>query len=822
MSTYGYSGPKSNATTGPKTPWLLLGAIILILFWSAFRTALFNGQTSTFEQSVYIAALLSAFIGLLTVAVGWKQFKWSSHKDTLSVLVFLLPASYAVSLISADSQYLALNMLLIVTIYAIFFVASSIIAQDAVVNRTLNLTIMIISYIIVFFGLFHWLGNGPGVTVLVKWLGSPTLESGAYRDAVMIDSNGARLTSVFQYANTYAAFLMAFLFAAVFFVGKARNWWGQAGHGFMLVPILLSLFLTLSRGGLLLLPVVFVVLLIFLKPHRQLIWILHLAISSIVTILILNPVTDLGLSVQQTFSASESFKGWAYILVGSLISASISVVIERWLAPWLEARTTGLSKLKWGSLLIPVGGAVLGALILYIFIGTSVKNILPENVQTRLENINFGQHSVLERLTFYKDAVKVVADYPVIGAGGGGWSALYEQYQNNPYTSRQAHNFFLQYVIETGILGFTIFMAFVLYIFYQYVRSYKRADIEKRESYFMYFIIAFSILVHSILDFNMSYVFMGILVFIGLGGMTAAIDSKPFAKLSWKPTKVRSIYLTVFGLISIVLLITAITFVSASNSFNQSVVAAGSSNDYTQITAPLDKALGIRAHHPDYVGMKADLMGQIFKQTQKEEFFTAAESLLTDTLKSEPSNKQLWMLLNKLYSYKNKSTDIYDVYENNKYRYPWDIEWYEQYMHIASLLGSNSEDKALKDKYFNSVFDSLQHIERGIEHLKTLPEGQLQGRKFEITPKVALHAGQAYYLTGKTQEAYDIMKAHLQEDLTPDPAKPNDTSKRDLLRWYLAMTKKLGLQDDVNLAKLLALDPEEQTKMDSIVNMQIQ
>lgn len=61
---------------------------------------------------------------------------------------------------------------------------------------------------------------------------------------------------------------------------------------------------------------------------------------------------------------------------------------------------------------------------------------------TRLENINFQQHSVLERITFYKDAMKVVKDYPIIGTGGGGWSSLYEQYQNNPYISRQVHNFF--------------------------------------------------------------------------------------------------------------------------------------------------------------------------------------------------------------------------------------------------------------------------------------------------------------------------------------------------------------------------------------------
>ena len=123
--------------------------------------------------------------------------------------------------------------------------------------------------------------------------------------------------------------------------------------------------------------------------------------------------------------------------------------------------------------------------------------------------------------------MKVLADYPIIGAGGGAWASLYEQYQNNPYTSTQAHNFFLQYLIEVGIIGFLVFMSFIVYIFYKYIRGYVQTDDEGRNSHFLYLILVLSILIHSILDFNMSYVFMGILVFLGLGGMASVMNSKP-------------------------------------------------------------------------------------------------------------------------------------------------------------------------------------------------------------------------------------------------------------------------------------------------------
>ena len=813
MSTYGYNAAKADKSAKlSNIPWALLGAVAIFLLWSVFQVALFNGQNSSFDRSIYIATLLSAIIGIILCG-SLKYIHWSSQKDLLNLLVWIMPISYGISLINAASVYFALNMLMIMTMYSLFYNSSTIIVQNDRTNRLLSLILIIISYIVVFFGLFHWLGNGPAVTKLISWMGVNTIESGAYQDAVMTDSNGARLTSVFQYANTYAAYLMAFVFAALFMMTIARKWWEKAIHGFMLVPIILSIFLTLSRGGLVLLPVVFMILLVFLKPHRQLMWILHLAVSGVTTLVILNSVTEIGLAVQEAFSASQSFKGWAYILVGSIISAALSVLLERYVSPWLESKLTGLSNKKWGNFLLPIGGVIVGGLLLFIFMGTGAKSLLPENVQTRLENINFAQHSVLERITFYKDSAKLLADHPLIGAGGGAWGAAYEQYQNNPYTSRQAHSFYMQYLDETGIIGFILFAGFLGYIFYQYIRTYIRADQERRDQYFIYFIIATSILVHSVMDFNMSYAFIGILVFICLGGMTASIDSKPFTRLKWKPKTVRTWIGIVTGVISLVLLITSITFVSASSAYKKASELIQTSNDYNEITTPLDKALSIRPHHPDYVSLKSNLLTQVYKQTQDEQFYDAAYSSLQETLKFEPYSKQLWMQLNALYSTKQMEQEIYDVYDTNKFRYPWDINWYEELMSISVRLASVSlTDQTLKDKYIGTVMESLKHVEDGIEYLKTLPEEQFQGRTFEITPKVALHAGQAYFMNGQTQEAYDIMKSHLQEDLT-------DATNLELMRWYLASAEKLGLADDANFAKITEMNPDEAQSIQGIANM---
>lgn len=833
MSTYGYSTKKNVKTKlSSKSLWLLFGLIAPFLLWSAFQMALFNGQRSSFEQSIYTAVLISALIGIVACATSSKYLKWSSHKDTLTLLVLLFPISYGISIFNAASEYYAINMLLIMTMYVILYVSSSIMTQGDKLNRVFNLFLLGLAYLIVIFGLFHWLGNGSFVHSFVKWTGSPTsipgdyLPAGTYRDAVRLEPAGIRLTSVFQYANTYAAFLMAFLFAALFYVGASRKCWEKALHSFMLVPIILSIPLTLSRGGLVLLPVVLLFLLLFLKPYRQLMWVIHLVVSGIIALAISSPVTQIGTVVQTNFSASQSLKGWAYILVGAVLSSAILLALEKWLSPWLEHKLSGLGNKKWGTLLLPIGGIVIGALLLFIVMGTSVKNILPDSVQSRLENINLEQHSVLERLTFYKDSAKLLADYPLFGAGGGAWGVMYEQYQNNPYTSRQAHSFYMQYFDEVGIIGFTLFAAFLIYIFYQYIRTFIRVNQEKRDNYFGYFIIASSILVHSAMDFNMSYAFIGILVFISLGGMTAFIETKPFSKLKWKPNTYAATSAAIYGIISVVLLFTSISYISAASSYKNSLELGKTSNDYNAISAPLDKALSIRPHQPNYVDMKVSMDTQIYVQLKDEQFYDSAYNHLNEAIKAEPYNKTLYYRLIALYETKQLKQEIYNVYEENLFRYPWDITWYEGYMRAATPMATLSlEDAVAKTKYVNAIFDSLKKIEAGIEHLKTLPEGQLQGRPFEVTQKVALYIGQAYYLNGQTQEAYDLLKMRLQEPLViVSESNPNDvdTTNLEIMRWYLAASQKLGLKDEANLAKIIAQNPNEEAAIQAVVNLKVQ
>ncbi|RAR42400.1 O-antigen ligase family protein [Paenibacillus sp. MDMC362] len=807
--------PSKKGKTRSALFWVLLSGIVLFLFWTSFQTALFNGQELQFEKPIFWAAILATLLFFLWIIQYYNTIQFKDERDWLAVGVLLLPLSYILSLISAASHILAMNMIIINCIYAIMFIVGLFVLRDRLGNRIIQNTFMAVAYLIVGFGLLHWFGQGKAAGSIAKWF-SNTVLNGTYTDAVMTDSNGLRLTSVFQYANTYAAFLMAFLFATVFFVTTSRKWYSQAFHSFMLVPIIVSLLLTLSRGGLVMLPVVFVLLLLFLKPAKQLLWILYCGIAGVASLIISKPVTEIGLQLNKTFNGSGALKGWGILLGVSTVMGLLGWIIQRFVAPKLELLLNNWSARKNSSLWIPLGSVIIGGLLIFLFIGTGLKNVLPQNISVRLENINFNQHSVLERLTFYKDAMKVLADYPFIGAGGGAWASLYEQYQNNPYTSRQAHNFFLQYLIEVGIVGFVIFMSFILYIFYKYIRGYIKGNDEKRNSHFLYLIIVLSILIHSILDFNMSYVFMGILVFLGLGGMAAVMDNKPWKKWNLKDSTARGAYSGLIGLVAILVLITSIRYVQAADAGMEARRILQVSTSFKEIKAPLDIDLNIRPSHPDSVVLLASLYQSVYKQTGDEGFYNATVNLLNKTLKEEPFNKYMYTQLIESYEIKQEPEQAYEVLVNNAYKFKWDINWSEQIINKGYELGTvalGTGDTEAKNKYFKQATKAFAEVQKGIQHLATLPEGQLQGRPFENTPDMILHTGKMYFMMSQPEQAAEALKLGIQEDLS-------QTTQQEIVRWYLAALQKQNLSDDALMGKLTQVDPNAKDNVQQLANLQ--
>ncbi|NHN34270.1 O-antigen ligase family protein [Paenibacillus agricola] len=804
------SSPKSSILF-----WILTTFTTLFLFWAPFQKALFNGNTFDFERPLYSSFLWGAIILFLVSIFLFYNWRFKHASDLLSLIIWLIPLTFIISLVSAASSYYAVNIIYIQLVYVIFFLLGIYLSRSDLGVAITRGGLIASGYFIVIFGLANWFGNKEVIFSLVKMFIADGTSQSFYRDAIMTDSNGVRLTSVFQYANSYAAFLIALMLCSIYLVITSKKWIMTLIHSFMSIIIIVSFFLTLSRGGLVILPVVLLFILPFLKPQRQLLFIIHIILSFGVSLLVLSKVTTIGIEINKQFTSSLSFQGWAIIIVASLINAGIAFVIQKFLAGYIQNKLIKFQEKRFINLIIPVTALIIGTIsIILLFQDTGITKLLPENIKTRVENINFQQHSVLERGTFYADAIKLYKDYPVIGAGGGAWSALYEKYQNNPYVSRQAHNFFLQYLVEVGAIGFAILLLVLGAIFYIFIRSFITNKSQTDEFRFVFYIIAISLLIHSMIDFDLSYVYLGIVLFLSLGSMISKINIGLLGSKWGIIEKYRWIYPSLLLVISLFMFFNASQLLNANSNFQNAVNQAQNNKSINEVFPLLDVALKKHSNHPEYVSYKTDILLQVYNQTKDEKYYNEAVSLIQQTRKKEHFNRSLIEKEAQTLMIKEQFPQALELVDQEIINFPWDITLYEKAISLNFDLGNKArmeKNNALKDQYWNQSIAIYNKIQEKTKILEALPKEQSQGRAFGLTKNMALTLGQIYYINANYSAAEGFLKFNLTEQF-------DDQANLQMARWYLASLQKQNKADQPLLDKLIAKDPKEREEINKLVN----
>jgi len=158
----------------------------------------------------------------------------------------------------------------------------------------------------------------------------------------------------------------------------------------------------------------------------------------------------------------------------------------------------------------------------------AINRMLPDRFYNRLFSHSFDRN--LEyRIVFYQDAAKIIRDYPILGTGGGGWNALYRNYQDIEYGSSVVHNHFLQVWIEAGLLGFLAFTGIWISFAAAFIRNCIKKKVSSRvwQYWTASFIPVFALGAHSIIDWNFTLAAVGIFLFVLLGA------GRSLDKCSW-------------------------------------------------------------------------------------------------------------------------------------------------------------------------------------------------------------------------------------------------------------------------------------------------
>jgi len=795
------SGQLSNltaATASSKTSLLFtFFSILLAIFfvYMPLKNALFNGDTPSSESQIFWSFMIG---GALALGLAFYFATTKKSIPLLPQLIWLMPLCFLIASIGAVSSYNAHRQLSIWVLYAIFFIAAYTLTKSELGEKSAFYVVTGSASLIMLLGMLNWLGSGTlGGILPQSWSA----------DALQLHEDGMRLTSIFQYANTYAAYLLAYIFVCIAIMTLSNQKVMTSISAAMIVPAWMSFIFTLSRGAWVMVPVVFILVLPLLRLSKQIKFASYFIVSIVISAAALPFINKWGLQLQSEYSAGLAFRSWIVLILACLVLALVTYFGNRYVWAKLDAKLEARNTRARNNLLLPVVAIVLAAIGAFLLLGnTGFTKILPDSIGQRIESINFNQHSVLERAAFYGDALKIWQDYPLFGAGGGAWQALYQQYQDNPYTSTLVHSFIIETLLEVGIIGILCLLVIIVGIYYLFVRSFIQKSDEQQVISFTWFVISTAILLHSLLDFNMSYIYIGVLVFFSLGAMLSIVplrESSLQQKLSHGKLK-----LLLPGLLLVVGLIYTVSnmvHLSGDAQFKKTNELY-TEQSLQESIEQLDKAIS-RNGNPNYVDMQLQLLNQAFEQTGDEQWSNKAQIVLDRMSEKEPYLEKMFYRQLDLNEQLGSDIQSIELLQQAIAKMPWEIDYYQRLaathlrIAVAELAeGNNAEAK----EQLEIIFDLMKQIEDKQQQLALLPQEQLIGRDFSITTALARSIGQAHFILGNYEQA----EQYLRQAYTGQFTEQEDITAA---LYYAAVLARLNQDNAAVTAALYAAFPDEQS-----------
>lgn len=138
--------------------------------------------------------------------------------------------------------------------------------------------------------------------------------------------------------------------------------------------------------------------------------------------------------------------------------------------------------------------------------------LLPGFVTTRLQGL-WANQNFIQRLVFFADGLKIVLFNPIFGSGMGTFESTLFRVQDFYYTTKYAHNHYIQVLLEAGLIGFSLLMALCISVWKGLWRLKKQENPLISTSLT---VLLFSLL-HALLEMTWSIGSFSIIMFSALG-----------------------------------------------------------------------------------------------------------------------------------------------------------------------------------------------------------------------------------------------------------------------------------------------------------------
>jgi O-antigen ligase len=153
-------------------------------------------------------------------------------------------------------------------------------------------------------------------------------------------------------------------------------------------------------------------------------------------------------------------------------------------------------------------------------------------VLARFEQMREPGYLQLEgRITIWTDASRLVRDYPLVGTGLGTFGTAFRRYQTDPVdvSVDHAHNDYVEFASDTGVVGVTLLFLPILYLFVKMIDSFLNDPRRYRRSVTLGCIgSTLALLIHSVTDFNLQIPANALIfaVVLGIGYKAACLEPR--------------------------------------------------------------------------------------------------------------------------------------------------------------------------------------------------------------------------------------------------------------------------------------------------------
>ncbi|QXM06691.1 O-antigen ligase family protein [Crassaminicella indica] len=505
MSTKVKGKRKLNMESYTKSSFLFVLFCIILFYPPFFRGSFFDYEL--LPTHIFSFILFSIWLG--------RKIKYQDYKilkSTIDVFAGLVVLLYLLSCFYGVNKRLAVGEFLKYSNYFFLYLMAKEFGKDLKgKEKILNVLL------------------GSAFVVAMVGIGS-AIGTWSYNGAYV----GGRINSTLQYPNALAAYMGAIFFVSVGLSLRANKYTLKILYDIVSVTFIFTLILTYSRGMWLLIPLLVVIYIFLMKRDEKVIAFVNIGSNTCIGAIF-------SILFKKALAQPSSVKLWA-IFIGMLIVTAILTFV-------FNKGERFIKKINYKAVYI-----FLAVLIIIVgFISAAVYQDLPNigKEEAQISSITKGVLKVVPesiiwrfkevdkiqdgngRAVFYKDALKIVKDYPVFGTGGGGWQTLYQKYQSYIYWTTQAHNYFMQAWIEIGTIGLLCIALYILSIIRVFYISNKRENEDKTINTSVFLGIT-AFFIHSILDFDLTYASLSIILWVLVGILTATNDEEKLVQYNKK------------------------------------------------------------------------------------------------------------------------------------------------------------------------------------------------------------------------------------------------------------------------------------------------